>query len=181
MSHYFTNDAGPMVTREVDATIFGIDHTFTTANGVFSGSRLDLGTSVLLRTVAPPQEGHVLDLGCGFGSIAVGVAAASPGVTVDAVDVNERALLLTERNAEAAGVAARVAARLPHEVGERTTYDQIWSNPPIRVGKARRTARGSQIRPCTTCCCTGSPGSSRRERPGSWSARTSAPTRSPSG
>ncbi|TRY19875.1 methyltransferase [Tessaracoccus rhinocerotis] len=135
MSHYFTNDAGPMVTREVDATIFGIDHTFTTANGVFSGSRLDLGTSVLLRTVAPPQEGHVLDLGCGFGPIAVGVAAASPGVTVDAVDVNERALLLTERNAEAAGVAARVAARLPHEVGERTTYDQIWSNPPIRIGK----------------------------------------------
>ncbi|GAB3819798.1 methyltransferase [Tessaracoccus terricola] len=135
MSHYFTNDAGPMVTREVDATIFGIDHTFTTANGVFSGSRLDLGTSVLLRTVEPPTSGHVLDLGCGFGPIAVGLAAASPGITVDAVDVNERALLLTERNAEAAGVADRVTARLPQDVAAGTTYSEIWSNPPIRIGK----------------------------------------------
>lgn len=135
MSHYFTNDAGPMVTREVDATIFGIDHTFTTANGVFSGSRLDLGTSVLLRTVEPPITGHVLDLGCGFGPIAVGLAAASPEVTIDAVDVNERALLLTERNAEDAGVADRVTARLPNDVAADVSYDEIWSNPPIRVGK----------------------------------------------
>lgn len=135
MSHYFTNDAGPMVTREVDATIFGIDHTFTTANGVFSGSRLDLGTSVLLRTVEPPNSGHVLDLGCGFGPIAVGLAATSPEVTVDAVDVNERALQLTERNAADAGVAERVSVRLPHDVAADVIYDEIWSNPPIRIGK----------------------------------------------
>ena len=50
MSHYFTNDPSPMITREITATVFGRELVFTTANGVFSGTRLDLGTSVLLRT-----------------------------------------------------------------------------------------------------------------------------------
>lgn len=131
MSHYFTNDPSPMITREITATVFGRELVFTTANGVFSGTRLDLGTSVLLRTVAPPEQGRVLDLGCGFGPIAVGIAAASPGVQVDAVDVNERALALTRMNAERARVADRVQTFSP----EDAVYDEIWSNPPIRIGK----------------------------------------------
>ncbi len=131
MSHYFTNDDTPMVTREITATIFGREFTFTTASGVFSGSRLDPGTAVLLRTVAPPQRGHVLDLGCGFGPIAVALAASSPQVTVDAVDVNDKAIALTRLNAERAGVADRVRTS---ELGD-AIYDEIWSNPPIRIGK----------------------------------------------
>lgn len=132
MSHYFTNDDAPLVTREIQATVFGHDLTFTTANGVFSGSRLDPGTAVLLRSVDPPAAGRVLDLGCGFGPIAVGLAVASPAVIVDAVDVNDRALELTRRNAERAGVADRVATTSPADA----SYDEIWSNPPIRIGKA---------------------------------------------
>lgn len=135
MSHYFTNDDSPMSTREIDATIFGIDHRFTTGSGVFSGSRLDLGTGVLLRTIDPPANGHLLDLGCGFGPIAIGLAAASDGVTVDAVDVNERALQLTRLNAERAGVGDRVRVLHPDKVADDVRYDEIWSNPPIRIGK----------------------------------------------
>ena len=135
MSHYFTNDDTPLVTRPIRATIFGNELELTTANGVFSGSRLDLGTSVLLRTVAPPTSGHVLDLGCGYGPIAVGLASASPGITVDAVDVNDRALALTAMNAERLGVADRVKAMRPDDVGDGVAYDEIWSNPPIRIGK----------------------------------------------
>ncbi len=135
MSHYFTNDDSPMTTREIDATIFGIDHEFTTGSGVFSGSRLDLGTGVLLRTIDPPASGHLLDLGCGFGPIAIGLAAASPDVTVDAVDVNERALQLTRLNAERAGVGDRVRVLHPDRVADDVQYDEIWSNPPIRIGK----------------------------------------------
>lgn len=135
MSHYFTNDDSPMTTREITATIFGVGHVLTTANGVFSGSRLDPGTAVLLRSVDPPETGHLLDLGCGFGPIAVGLAAASPGVTVDAVDVNDRALALTGLNADRADVAGRVRALRPEEVPADVVYDEIWSNPPIRIGK----------------------------------------------
>lgn len=131
MSHYFETGDGPLVTREIGASVFGHDLVFTTARGVFSGSRLDPGTSVLLREVPPPEDGHVLDLGCGFGPIAVGLAVASPGVTVEAVDVNEKAVALTRINAERHGVADRVRA------GTTATgpFDEIWSNPPIRIGK----------------------------------------------
>ena len=135
MSHYFTNDDAPLVTRSIHAKVFGNELAFTTANGVFSGSRLDLGTGVLLRTVAPPDSGHVLDLGCGFGPISVGLAVASPDITVDAVDVNVRALTLTSRNAADAGVGERVNVLLPDDVPPGTLYDEIWSNPPIRIGK----------------------------------------------
>lgn len=135
MSHYFTNDDAPLVTRPITARIFGQELELTTATGVFSGSRLDLGTSVLLRTVEPPESGHLLDLGCGYGPIAVGLAAASPGVVVDAVDVNERALTLTRLNAERLGVSDRVRAALPDDIDADTVYDEIWSNPPIRIGK----------------------------------------------
>ncbi|MBB1512486.1 methyltransferase [Tessaracoccus sp. MC1679] len=109
--------------------------SFTTAGGVFSGARLDPGTAILLRESLPPEEGHLLDLGCGFGPIAVALAAASPAVTVDAVDVNALAVELTGLNAAAAGVAERVRATAPDGVAAEVRYREIWSNPPIRIGK----------------------------------------------
>lgn len=135
MSHYFETPSDPLVTQEFRATVFGRDLTFATASGVFSGSRLDLGTSVLLREVDPPVAGRVLDLGCGVGTIAVGLALASPEVCVDAVDVNERAVTLTNLNAGRHQVADRVRAMGPDEVPADRLYDEIWSNPPIRIGK----------------------------------------------
>ena len=135
MSHYFHTPDTPLVTHEFDATIFGNDLTFTASSGVFAGHRLDLGTSVLLREVDPPASGRVLDLGCGVGTIAVGLALASPDITVDAVDVNDRALQLTTINANRHHVADRVHALRPDEVAPAVEYDEIWSNPPIRIGK----------------------------------------------
>ncbi|MFT3889204.1 MAG: methyltransferase [Arachnia sp.] len=135
MSHYFHTPDEPLVTHEFVASVFGRELTFTAAPGVFSGHRLDLGTAVLLRSVDPPSSGHVLDLGCGVGTIAVGLAVASPGVSVDAVDVNERAVELTALNAERHGVADRVRATRPDAVPAERRYDEIWSNPPIRIGK----------------------------------------------
>ncbi|RRD45972.1 class I SAM-dependent methyltransferase [Tessaracoccus sp. OH4464_COT-324] len=131
MSHYFVTDGRPLERREIRATVFGHELVFTTAQGVFSGSRLDPGTGVLLREIDPPAEGHLLDLGCGFGPIAVGLAVASPRVTVAAVDVNENALQLTRENAARHGVADRVSVGVSAE----GPFDEIWSNPPIRIGK----------------------------------------------
>ncbi|NNG18145.1 methyltransferase [Naumannella sp. ID2617S] len=134
--HYFHTPEGPLRRREVTATIFDTDYRFATANGVFSSDGLDLGTQVLLRTFAAPTEAHrLLDLGCGWGPIAVALADQCPGAVVDAVDTNERALSLCAENAATAGVADRVRTLLPDQADPEARYDEIWSNPPIRIGK----------------------------------------------
>ena len=136
-SHYFSEEPGTaMVRRSIRAAIWGRDLTLTTANGVFAGDGVDRGTAVLLRKSAPPVgRPRVLDLGCGYGTIALAIALACPGAVVHAVDVNDRALGLCRDNAVALDVADRVLARRPDEVDPGARYDQIWSNPPIRVGK----------------------------------------------
>lgn len=104
--------------------------------GVFSADRVDPGTKLLLlEAPALPAAGTFLDLGCGYGPIALTMARRSPGATVYAVDVNERALELVDRNAAAAGLADRVRACRPDQMADDTRFDVIWSNPPIRVGK----------------------------------------------
>ena len=106
------------------------------AAGVFSHGRLDLGTGVLFRTTPPPTEGATyLDLGCGYGVIATALALARPEATVWAVDVNRRALLLTTENVVIAGVEERVRIAEPDQVPAELMVDEIWSNPPIRIGK----------------------------------------------
>jgi 16S rRNA (guanine1207-N2)-methyltransferase len=90
---------------------------------------------VLLQNVpAPAVEGDLLDVGCGWGPLAITMALQSPGAHVWGVDVNERVLDLARTNAAAAG-AENVTVGLPAEIPADTTFATIWSNPPIRVGK----------------------------------------------
>ena len=137
--HYFTaRPSSPDERREVGTTLAGIDVAVETAPGVFSSSRIDLGTSVLLRIVPPPPEGNLLDLGCGWGPIALTMALLQPRARVWAVDVNERALDLVRSNAERVAKvasAAEVIATSPDDVPDDVTFDAIWSNPPVRIGK----------------------------------------------
>jgi 16S rRNA G1207 methylase RsmC len=137
VSHYFQTPTGPENRRTVKARFWDTDWTFTTADGVFSGGGLDLGTAVLLRESAPPSGARrLLDLGCGYGVLAVALATACPEAVVDAVDTNERALALCATNAADHQVADRVVPALPEQVDADVRYDEIWSNPPIRIGKA---------------------------------------------
>jgi len=103
--------------------------------GVFGSRAVDLGTLALLREApAPPPDGDILDLGSGYGPIAIALAKQAPGARVWAVDVNERALELTRANARAAG-ALNVTAGLPDEVPPDIRFGAIYSNPPVRIGK----------------------------------------------
>lgn len=107
-----------------------------TDRGVFSPERIDLGTKILLETVPPPpQEGDLLDLGCGYGPIALTMASRAPSATVWAVDVNRRSLELTERNAAAARLY-KVRPVYVDDVPDDVKFRAIWSNPAIRIGKA---------------------------------------------
>ena len=134
--HYFSQSPSSEFTpRTISATISGRVVELTTAAGVFSPDHIDTGSQVLLGTVpAPAPGGDLLDLGCGWGPIALTMASESPRARVWAVDVNERALALTRRNAEALELGNLIAA-LPEEVPSDVSFNTIWSNPPIRVGK----------------------------------------------
>jgi 16S rRNA (guanine1207-N2)-methyltransferase len=134
--HYFSAEpATELKLRTIQATIAGRAVELQTANGVFSPAGVDAGTRVLLSSVpAPPPGGNLLDLGCGWGPIALTLAAESPHATVWAVDVNERSLDLTRRNASVMGLG-NVNAVLPSDVPSDISFMTMWSNPPIRVGK----------------------------------------------
>ena len=135
--HYFTaQPASPDERRALRVRLAGRDVEVQVAPGTFSPGGLDRGTAVLLdEAPAPPESGTFLDVGCGWGPIALTLGLLSSAATVYAVDVNERSLDLTARNAAALGLdGVRVSG--PDGIPEGVEFDLIWSNPPIRVGKA---------------------------------------------
>ena len=134
--HYFTAEpASDGELRRRTVHLAGRELAVETAGGVFSPDHLDGGTEVLLQHVpAPPRDGDLLDLGCGWGPVALTLGLLAPAARVWAVDVNKRALDLTRRNAAAYGLAGVRAVR-PEDVPDDVRFAAIWSNPPIRVGK----------------------------------------------
>lgn len=135
--HYFTaSPASPEHLRKITVNLAGRELEVTTAGGVFSPDHVDAGTAVLFAHTPPlPPGGHFLDLGSGWGPISLSMALAAPRATIWAVDVNERALDLVRRNAEAHGLT-NVNACLPEDVPADISFRTIRSNPPIRVGKS---------------------------------------------
>lgn len=135
--HYFSADPAVPATRvQVSFTAAGRELALAASAGVFSASRLDPGTAVLLRKAPLPRRaGTLLDLGCGYGPIAATLAISAPAATVYAVDVNTRALELVRENAASIGAADRVVPVTPDQVPADVRFDEIWSNPPIRIGK----------------------------------------------
>ena len=139
MGHYF--DDAPEASRRprtVDLALPDLSLQLATDSGVFSGDRVDAGTKLLLlEAPKPPADAKgLLDLGCGYGPIAVTLALRAPGARVIAVDPNERARELCAANATAAG-ATNVEVSSPDDVDADATFDAIYSNPPIRIGKAK--------------------------------------------
>ncbi|MGN6600132.1 MAG: class I SAM-dependent methyltransferase [Actinomycetes bacterium] len=135
--HYFSEQpTGPDQRRLVEISLDGQQVRLQTARGVFSGDRLDLGTAVLLKETPAPQGRELLDLGCGYGPIALTMARRNRAARVWAVDVNARARELTAANAAALGLAERVVVAAPAELPATVELDELWSNPPIRIGKA---------------------------------------------
>ena len=125
--HYFSTSPGSdLVLRTISVRLAGRDFEVTTANGIFSPERIDTGTQVLLsNTPAPPPGGNLLDLGCGWGPVALTLALESPRATVWAVDVNSRALDLVRRNADQLGLD-NIRAVTPDEVPADVTFTTIW-------------------------------------------------------
>ena len=137
MPHYYTNN----IHLESDESTIQFrfrdyELTFISDIGVFSKERIDYGSRALLNAMDIKEyQKTLLDVGCGYGTLGVSLAKVYPWLSVDMVDVNERAVLLSSKSIAANGInnaKAYLSSVYSHVDG---TYDVIISNPPIRAGK----------------------------------------------
>ena len=141
-SQYFNSEpAKPSDPNSVELLLPDVSFTLTSDRGVFAREHVDVGTKLLLLTEPPaaqlsPEPGsHLLDLGAGYGPIALSLAHRNPDTTIWAVEVNSRARDLCRTNAKSAKLA-NIEVVAPDQVPDDVRFSQIWSNPPIRIGKA---------------------------------------------
>jgi 16S rRNA G1207 methylase RsmC len=119
----------------LQTSLRGKTFRFLTSSGVFSKKRVDLGTRVLIESMVLPDEGLVLDLGCGYGAVGVAAAIFNPKIHVIMVDVNERAVWLAKQNLQLNNVRnAEVRKGSLYKPVEGLAFDAILSNPPVSAG-----------------------------------------------
>lgn len=135
--HYFSENPS---TKSAPSTITlkarDVEVRLHVDKGVFSAREIDKGTQILLEADTPPScVGDLLDIGCGYGPIAITLATRYPDRQIWAVDINDRAIALTQQNAQSLGLANIKACR-PEEVPDDVRFAGVYSNPPIKVGNA---------------------------------------------
>ena len=136
MSHYYTNDPNlKSDIKEIKVDILDTSFFFDVDYGVFSNKRLDFGTKILIEHATIDDDKKTLiDMGCGYGPIAISLAYQYPNKAVFAYDINARAVSLTKRNARKNNVKIEAyESNLFQNV--KVNADVILTNPPIRTGK----------------------------------------------
>ena len=135
MGHYFTNDKLPSNVKKTECFVLGQKFVFLTDNGVFSKDGLDFGSRLLLESI-PLDEvgGKILDMGCGYGVFGI-ILSKVTDAEIDMVDVNKRALHLSERNIEENHVNGVSVFESDCYSNISSKYNSIITNPPIRAGK----------------------------------------------
>lgn len=136
MSHYFKNDENLIDQyQDFDVKIKNIGIKLRTNSGVFSRSKLDLGTKILLEAIEINKDAKtVIDMGCGYGPIGIYLAKKYPDKKIYMYDINERAVELSKTNASLNKVDVFV---YHSDLFEAVNFkaDVIVTNPPIRTGK----------------------------------------------
>ncbi len=140
MAHYYdAAPSGELNINEIKHYIGDKAFAFYSANGVFSKDRIDFGSHFLVETVSDRclEALHILDIGCGYGAIGISLALLHAQLRVDMVDVNHRAIQLTEKNIKRHQLADRGAVYHVDTFDEKAGYyDVVVTNPPIRAGKS---------------------------------------------
>jgi 16S rRNA (guanine1207-N2)-methyltransferase len=137
LSHYFTNET-PKKVQQYDVNFVFENQSFTlqSATGVFSSTRLDGGTHVLIQTVLEEDlKGSILDLGCGYGPIGITLATLRPSLHVTMSDIKETAVVLTQANVKKYHLNNVRVIESDGYKSLNELFDIILLNPPIRAGK----------------------------------------------
>lgn len=114
----------------------GHDLIFIGDNGVFSKQRIDYGSRVLLDTIEIDEKHKkLLDVGCGYGTFGISLKKEYPHLSVEMVDINERAVKLANKAIVLNGLEDIKAYQSFVYENVENHFDVIVSNPPIRAGK----------------------------------------------
>ncbi|WP_202081230.1 methyltransferase [Caldalkalibacillus salinus] len=135
--HYYTKHPRVKSAEEmISVNLRSKTLTLYTDSGVFSKKGVDYGSKLLVEHIEAGADAKILDIGCGYGTIGLTLAKEMSSRKVTLVDVNERAVLLSKKNADQNNIAnvSIFQSDLFHSVQDRD-YDMIVSNPPIRAGK----------------------------------------------
>lgn len=137
VKHYFTNDSNlsdelNIIKEEIN----GISYRFYTDSGVFSKSKVDFGSVLLIKVLIEhlDGEGTFLDLGSGYGPIGIVVKRNFPKITVHQTDINEKAVIFTSKNSKLNKVTTK-CYQSDGFSNIKEAFDVISLNPPIRIGK----------------------------------------------
>ena len=136
LEHYFTNNESlKSELRTIEYRYKENNFTFYSDNGVFSKNKIDFGSRLLLETIVEEKTNFetILDVGCGYGFIGI-VLAKITNAKVSLIDINKRAVHLTQMNSKKNKVSAEILVSDGYE-NIKEEYDCIVTNPPIRAGK----------------------------------------------
>jgi len=120
--------------QELSVELLGLSLHFLTDAGVFSKNAIDYGSRVLLDNFQPEGAKTLLDVGCGYGTLAL-TLAKKYGLKATLVDVNSRALDLAKKNADKNNIEVNDIFLSNIYDNVEGKFDAIISNPPIRAGK----------------------------------------------
>jgi 16S rRNA (guanine1207-N2)-methyltransferase len=111
------------------------DFEFLTASSVYSKTKIDLGTRLLIESMVLPKTGHALDVGCGYGAVGIVAAKLNPKLCVTMTDVNVRAVRLAKKNLVLNKISnAEVRYGFFYEPVQDLKFNCVLSNPPVSAG-----------------------------------------------
>ena len=139
-NHYYTkNPESISQQKHWTYRLKGNTLSFTSDNGVFSKNTVDFGSELLVESYDIPeqfQKASLLDIGCGYGTMGLAYGKAYPELSIEMIDVNERALVLAQENAKKNGIHnVDIHESNLYDSVKKSQYEIIISNPPIRAGK----------------------------------------------
>jgi 16S rRNA G1207 methylase RsmC len=142
MEHYYTeNPHSEIKENQFNFTINGKNLDFVSVSGVFAfGDKVDKASQLLIENFRPSgASSYILDVGCGIGPISLFIKSRYPHLQVTAVDINERAVHYTKKNAELNHLDIDVLKSDLYEALSGRQFGDILTNPPIAAGKALNT------------------------------------------
>lgn len=144
-------NSDPTVTEAAPSREFNAElDLWVVAHGaVFAGTKLDLGTRLLISVLeqAAPEASDAIDLGCGTGILAAWLARARPKLTVIATDQSAAAVASSHATMTANELENRVSVVRDDGLESQpdASADLIVLNPPFHVGSTVHTGLATKL------------------------------------